>query len=253
MRASTRKTFAGFHVDELRVAAERFRIPPRELQEALPQQVLMLLAADAALSDVTSPEEARPRTGVFIGLDLDLNTTNYHFRWWVLKHADEWAERLGLHPSSPEFATWKRALLDAAHPALNANRVMGALGSIAASRIARAFHLGGPSFTVSDGESSGLHALAAAAGRCAAANSTRPWSGPSIWPATCAAPQSETIAGRSEKGRRPSSSSGSTTPCATATRSTRWSGTTIRRPSNCSPTPHRTSAEPGRRRPWQRW
>ncbi len=124
----------------------------------------MLLVADAALAGVTLPEEARPRTGVFIGLDLDLNTTNYHFRWWVLKHADEWAERLGLHPSSPEFAAWKRSLLDVAHPALNANRVMGALGSIAASRIARAFHLGGPSFTISDGESSDLHALAAAAG-----------------------------------------------------------------------------------------
>ena len=39
---------------------------------------------------------------------------------------------------------------------------MGALGSIAASRIAREFHLGGPSFTISSEETSGLHALAAA-------------------------------------------------------------------------------------------
>ncbi len=156
------QAFAGFHLDELHVAAHRFRIPPRELREALPQQVLMLLAADAALAGVTLPEEMRSRTGAFIGLDLDLNTTNYHFRWWVLKHAVEWAERLGLRPSSPEHAEWKQALLDAAGPALNANRVMGALGSIAASRIARAFHLGGPGFTVSSGEISGLHALTVA-------------------------------------------------------------------------------------------
>ncbi len=80
----------------------------------------------------------------------------------MLKHAVEWAERLGLRPSSPEHAEWKQALLDAAGPALNANRVMGALGSIAASRIARAFHLGGPGFTVSSGEISGLHALTVA-------------------------------------------------------------------------------------------
>ena len=155
-------SLAGFYVEELRVAADRFRIPPRELQEALPQQVLMLLAADAALAGVKLADQTRPRTGVFIGLGLDLNTTNFHFRWWVLKHAEEWAERLGLAPSSPEYAAWKRELIEATGPPLNANRVMGALGSIAASRIARAFHLGGPSFTLSSGDTSGLRAVAAA-------------------------------------------------------------------------------------------
>ena len=112
--------------------------------------------------EVKLADQTRPRTGVFIGLGLDLNTTNFHFRWWVLKHAEEWAERLGLAPSSPEYAAWKRELIEATGPPLNANRVMGALGSIAASRIARAFHLGGPSFTLSSGDTSGLRAVAAA-------------------------------------------------------------------------------------------
>ena len=71
----------------------------------------------------------------------------------------KWAERLGLDPSSPEYRDLEAALRDAAGPALNANRTMGALGSIAASRIAREFHLGGPSFTISSEETSGLHAL----------------------------------------------------------------------------------------------
>ena len=155
-------SFAGFYVEELRVAADRFRIPPRELREALPQQVLMLLAADAALAGVKLADDARSRTGAFIGLNLDLNTTNFHFRWWASKHAEEWAARLGLHPSSPEYAVWKRQLIEATGPALNANRVMGALGSIVASRIARAFHLGGPSFTLSSGDTSGLRAVATA-------------------------------------------------------------------------------------------
>ena len=63
--------------------------------------------------------------------------------------------------SAPTEA-WVQSLLEASGPALNANRVMGALGSIAASRIARAFHLGGPSFTLSSEETSGLHAVTAA-------------------------------------------------------------------------------------------
>ena len=89
-------SFAGFYLDPLNIAADRFRIPPRELQEALPQQVLMLQAADAALAQVHLNDAIRLRTGVFIALNLDLNTTNYHFRWWVLKQAKEWAERLGI-------------------------------------------------------------------------------------------------------------------------------------------------------------
>src|SRR5205085_5583157 len=72
----------------------------------------------------------------FIGLGLDLNTTNFHFRW----------------PQPPD----RRAV---AGPPLTADRVMGSLGSIAASRLARAFGLGGPSFTLCSEETSGARAL----------------------------------------------------------------------------------------------
>ena len=71
------QAFAGYYLDEVAVAADRFRIPPRELQEMLPQQVLMLLVADAALPACRCRTKIRPRTGVFIGLGLDLNTTNF--------------------------------------------------------------------------------------------------------------------------------------------------------------------------------
>jgi acyl transferase domain-containing protein/3-hydroxymyristoyl/3-hydroxydecanoyl-(acyl carrier protein) dehydratase len=134
--------FAGFFLDELHVDPEEFRIPPRELQEMLPQQLLMLQVAAAAMRRGNLREEQRQRTGVFIGLGLDLNTTNFHFRWSVLAQG--------------------KTVADAAGPPLSANRTMGALGSIVASRIAREFHLGGPSFTVSSEESSGLSALAVA-------------------------------------------------------------------------------------------
>src|SRR5207249_1695467 len=60
--------FAGFYVEELSVPAGRFRIPPRELQEMLPQQTLMLQVAEAALARVHVPDELRLRTGAFIGL-----------------------------------------------------------------------------------------------------------------------------------------------------------------------------------------
>jgi PfaB family protein len=130
--------FAGFFVNEVAAAAGQFRIPPRELEEMLPQQLLMLIVASRAAQAAGLREADLVRTGVFVGIGLDLNTTNYHFRWAV------------------------RGPRDAAGPPLTANRTMGGLGSIIASRIARELRLGGPSFTVSAEECSGLAALQAA-------------------------------------------------------------------------------------------
>ena len=82
-----------------------------------------------------------------------MNTTNFTFRWSLESQAKRW------DLSDAEHMAWVQSLRDAAGPALNANRTMGALGSIAASRIAREFHFGGPSFTIASEESSGIRAL----------------------------------------------------------------------------------------------
>jgi acyl transferase domain-containing protein/3-hydroxymyristoyl/3-hydroxydecanoyl-(acyl carrier protein) dehydratase len=156
-------SFAGFYLDTpLSVPTDSFRIPPRELEEMLPQQLVMLQVAAAALARAPVRPERRPSTGVFLGMGIDLNTTNFHFRWWVLKQGRAWAVRQGGKPGSAGVEEWVHSLADAAGPPLTANRTMGALASIAASRIAREFHLGGPSFTLCGEETSGLRALEAA-------------------------------------------------------------------------------------------
>ena len=196
-------------IEELEFPTDRFRIPPREIEETLPQQLLMLQLADHALEDyragrhgeqkiqprdtgeatdpsasrqesrvgVAAPEctgswllespsgagqeppSSRPRVipssrtslppgtrpveerwGVFIGLELDPNTMNFHLRWSAL-------------------AAGRKELADQISPPLTANRTIGALGSIVASRIARAWGVGGPAYTVSNEEASGLRAV----------------------------------------------------------------------------------------------
>jgi len=128
--------FRGHYLDGLEIPLGQFRIPPKELEEMLPQQLLMLKVMASALEDAGFGRERRVRSGVFIGIALDLNTTNFHFRWSV----DE-------------------SLRESTLPALTANRTMGALGGIVASRIAREFRIGGPSYTISSEETSGLRAL----------------------------------------------------------------------------------------------
>ncbi len=156
------KEVAGHLIDEVKVPLGRYRIPPSELKEMLPQQLLMLEVAanaleDAKLSELTTEQQFK--TGVFIGISLDLNTTNFHFRWMQKKYASEWLKKLGIHLNDTELVQWIENLKQAFSPALSANRTMGALGGIVASRIARAFRIGGPAFTLSSEETSGLHAL----------------------------------------------------------------------------------------------
>ncbi len=155
----TTDRFRGYSIESFQVTADRFRIPPLEMNEMLPQQLLMLQVASEAIDDAGWKTDRLDRTGVFIGIGLDMNTTNFQFRWALEHSAIAWAERLGFTPSDPDYQAWTTALKDAVSPPLTANRTMGALGGIVAGRIARCFRVGGPSFTVSSEETSGMTAM----------------------------------------------------------------------------------------------
>ncbi|MCK4729654.1 MAG: polyketide synthase, partial [Desulfobacterales bacterium] len=158
-RGLTPSRFRGFFIDKLRVPLGKYRIPPKELEEMLPQQLLMLEVAAGALKDGGYSDEEGLQTGLFIGIGLDLCTTNFHFRWSLSERAREWTKTLGLDLTHEDLAAWITALRDAVGEPLTANRTMGALGGIVASRIAREFRIGGPSHTLSSEESSAMSAL----------------------------------------------------------------------------------------------
>ncbi len=143
---------------ELPVAVGEFKIPPNEILSVLPQQLLMLQSAAAALDDAGMPRrEARPRLGAIIGMAFDMETTNFHLRWWLREAAPQWAVQLNV--PAEERAAWVERLIESVHDALNAPGVVGNLGGMIASRVAREFGCGGPSFGVSSGATSALHAL----------------------------------------------------------------------------------------------
>ncbi|MEE8638183.1 MAG: beta-ketoacyl synthase N-terminal-like domain-containing protein [Candidatus Margulisiibacteriota bacterium] len=154
--------FKGYGIEELSIPFGQFRIPPKELEEMLTQQLLMLKVAAGALADAGRKESDHLNSGCFIGIGFDLSSTNFFVRWSILNKVKDWAKELSLDLSESELEKWMRSLRDASSPALNANRVMGSLGNIVASRIAREYRFGGPSFAVSSEESSGLSALQAA-------------------------------------------------------------------------------------------
>jgi acyl transferase domain-containing protein/3-hydroxymyristoyl/3-hydroxydecanoyl-(acyl carrier protein) dehydratase len=126
--------------DDVSVPLGAFRVPPREWGDWLPQQALALLAADEALRDVGEAwaDRARrhPRAGAYVGITLDARTTDWHRRW----------RRLARGEASTV-------------PPLTAERTLGALGGMVASRLAREFRFGGPTHTVQAEEASALRAL----------------------------------------------------------------------------------------------
>ncbi len=97
-----RTSYRGYFVSEVAAAPGEFRIPPRELAEMLPRQLLMLKVADAALRDAGLKNEDLLFTGVFIGAGLDLNATNFSVRWEIERLAADWAEKLGLRLTPAE-------------------------------------------------------------------------------------------------------------------------------------------------------
>jgi acyl transferase domain-containing protein len=155
----TSESFQGHYLAAVSAVPGEFRIPPLELAEMLPRQLLMLQVAAAALDDAGLKESDHLFTGVFIGCGLDLNATNFSFRWAMRKYAEGWARQLGLDLSPAALDSWVQQLRESCGPALTANRTMGALGSVVASRIAKDNQIGGPCFTLSNEENSGLRAL----------------------------------------------------------------------------------------------
>ncbi len=122
-----------------------FPIPPVEMNEMLGQQLLLLQVAEEV--QASSARRDNLKTGVFIAVELEIRTALFHTRWWLMPF---WSQ---------QAASDRARALDQASLPLTANRTMGALASIAASRIARTYRCGGPAFTISALEHSGLAAL----------------------------------------------------------------------------------------------
>ena len=135
--------------------AER-RVPPRDLERALPQQALILVAAREALG--TAAPAGGDRTGVIIGMRCDAEIARHGARRRLGDWAARWREA-GL-PASP---AWLSAAREGVGPAADAEAVLGLLPNVVANRVNQQWAFGGPGFTVSAKEGSGLRALHLAA------------------------------------------------------------------------------------------
>ncbi|MEV0026476.1 beta-ketoacyl synthase N-terminal-like domain-containing protein [Streptomyces atroolivaceus] len=137
---------------EIEVALPGLCFPPRGVERALPQQILMLETAREAARDVVLPRE---RTMVLVGTGVDTMNSRAGARW----RAPSWLEEAG-GSAGPGTAA---RLRDTFSAPMDAERVVGTLPNLVANRINTQLDLGGPGCTVSAEEASGPVALGLAA------------------------------------------------------------------------------------------
>jgi len=127
-------------VDEVVLPLKGLRFPPKDLEDALGQQTLLLAAALEAVEGCELPPE---KTGVFVGAQADAEVARYGARW-----------RAPERDENPDAYVAK----------LQASGVLGTMPNIPANRLNLQLDLQGPSFTVAAEELSGLRALEVACG-----------------------------------------------------------------------------------------
>jgi len=145
----------GARRESVTIELEGLRVPPRDLEQTLPQQLLILEAGREAVRGLSLPRE---RTAVFIGMGADPEVARYGARWRLPAFADAWSAS-GL----PVSTAWVAAARDAVQPHHGAAGVIGAMPNIPANRLSSQLDLAGPSFTISSEELSGVVALQLAA------------------------------------------------------------------------------------------
>lgn len=124
------------------------RFPPKDLEQALPQQ-WMILEAARALSDEL--ELDAQETAVLIGMQCDTSICRYGARWRLLDWATLFYEDLD--------DQWLHDAQDELIPMLQAQGVVGTMPNVPANRINSQLDLGSPGFTISSERSSMLDAL----------------------------------------------------------------------------------------------
>ena len=129
-----------------------FKIPPNDADQPIPQQLLMLKVADAALQDA----KMKPGGNVAVLIAMDTELALHEFRGrvdltWQLPAALEGA---GVTLTPEQAAVLQDRAKDSLHIPALVNQYTSFIGNIMASRIAALWDFSGPAFTLSAAENS---------------------------------------------------------------------------------------------------
>jgi len=147
----------GAYIKDFNLDFLRFKIPLRDEDRLIPQQLLMLKVADNAIKDAGLVEGANVAVIVAMGTEPTL----HQFRGrvdlsWQIKES---LEQANISLSPEKLAELETLVKDSLHPPAQVNQYTSFIGNIMACRISALWDFSGPSFTISAEENSVFKAL----------------------------------------------------------------------------------------------
>jgi PfaB family protein len=147
----------GAYIADFEMDFLHFKIPPNDADQPIPQQLLMLKVADAALSDA----RVKPGSNVAVLIAMETELALHEIRGrvdltWQIPAA---LERAGVSLSAEQAGQLEHHAKDSLHTLALVNQYTSFIGNIMASRIAALWDFSGPAFTISAAENSVSKAL----------------------------------------------------------------------------------------------
>ena len=142
----------GGFIDSFDMDFLRFKVPPNEKDQLIPQQLLMMKVADNAALDAGLKEGANVAVLVAMGVELELH--QYRGRVNLATQIEQSLQEQGITLSAAQREQLVNIAKDSVAQAAQLNQYTSFIGNIMASRISALWDFSGPAITVSAEENS---------------------------------------------------------------------------------------------------
>ncbi|MBH8556075.1 type I polyketide synthase [Nostocaceae cyanobacterium CENA357] len=151
------KAPTGAYIQDFDIDTLAYKIPPNEVEQLNPQQILLLKVADRALKDANIPEGGN--VAVIIAAETELSVHQLQQRWnlsWQIKDGLNAAE---ITLPTEQIAQLETIVKDSIHHQVEIGEYLSYIANIMASRISSLWNFSGPAFTITAVETSAFKAL----------------------------------------------------------------------------------------------
>jgi len=153
----TEKAPQGAYIKNFDFDCLRFKVPPKEAEELIPQQLLMLKVADRAIQDAGLIKGGN--VAVIVAMETELSLHQYRGRVDLSWQIEEGLKQANIDLSFEEIKKLETLTKDSLHSNAGVNKYTSFIGNIMASRVAALWNFSGATFTISSGENSVFKAL----------------------------------------------------------------------------------------------
>jgi PfaB family protein len=147
----------GAYIQDFELDFLRFKLPPRQEEQLIPQQLLALKVSDQAIQDA-GLKPNRP-VAVIVAMGTELALHQFRGRCDLVWQLQQSLDQAGIELTTDQRIELEKIAKDSLHPAAQVNQYTSFIGNLMATRIAALWDFSGPAFTISAEENSTFRAL----------------------------------------------------------------------------------------------